>query len=128
MILLIIIMKFINPNGLFTGFSNDRSQFALTIPFYLVIGSFIQEFIFRAYLFAVTKSLWRKVNVIILNIFLFSFFHLPYFVQLNSNLTYLSVGAGIIWSTLYYYFPNLYMAWLSHAITGSLTLLLLQSF
>jgi uncharacterized protein len=128
LILAVIILKIIYPDGVFNGVSKNRSAFLYLIPFYVFVGSFLQEFIFRGYVFDRTKGLFSIGISILLNIFLFSMFHLPYLVQFHSNLLYLSMAAGVCWSIVYAKYPNLYLAWLSHAIVGSLNLVLLQKF
>lgn len=128
MILGIILLKIIFPDGVFNGVSKNREAFIYLIPFYVLIGTFFQEFIFRGYVFARTSNLFTIGISIFINILLFSIFHLPYFVQYRSNLIYLSMIAGVCWSFMYVKYPNLYMAWISHAIVGSLNLLLLQKF
>lgn len=128
MILGIILLKILFPGGVFNGVSKNREAFLYLIPFYVLVGTFFQEFIFRGYIFAQTSKLFTIGVSIFINILLFSIFHLPYFVQYRSNLIYLSMIAGMCWSFMYAKFPNLYLAWLSHAIVGSLNLLLLQKF
>lgn len=124
----ILLLKFIFPDGLFNGVSKNRQSFVYLIPFYILIGTFFQEFIFRGYVFARTHKLFPVGASVMINIALFSIFHLPYLVQFRSNLIYLSMAAGVCWSLMYAKYPNLYLAWASHAIVGSLNLLLLQRF
>jgi len=128
MVVGIIILKVIFPDGLFNGVSKNRLAFIYLIPFYILLGTFFQEFIFRGYVFARTSRLFTMGSSVIINIALFSVFHLPYLVQFRSNLIYLSMIAGVCWSFMYAKYPNLYLAWISHGIVGSLNLLLLQRF
>lgn len=128
MIIGIVILKIIFPEGVFKGISKNRQAFIYLIPFYVLAGSFFQEFVFRGYIFARTSKLFSASTSIIINIILFSIFHLPYFIQYQSNLLYLSMIAGICWSLMYAKYPNLYMVWISHGVIGSLNLLLLQKF
>lgn len=128
MILVIVLLKINFPEGLFNGVSKNRRVFLYLIPFYVLVGTFLQELVFRGYLFARTSKLFTISISIVINILLFSIFHLPYFIQYRSNLIYLSMAAGVCWSFMYAKYPNLYMAWISHAIVGSLNLLLLQKF
>ncbi len=124
----ILILKFIFQEGLFNGVSKTRQAFIYLIPFYILFGTFFQEFVFRGYIFARTSKLYPINTSIIINIALFSAFHLPYLVQYRSNLIYLSMLGGVCWSFMYAKYPNLYLAWISHGIVGSLNLLLLQRF
>lgn len=126
--LAIILLKIVYPDGVFNGVLKNRSAFLYIIPFYVFVGSFMQEFVFRGYVFARTRGLFSTGISVLLNIFLFSMFHLPYLTQFHSNLMYLSMAAGVCWSVVYYKYPNLYLAWFSHAIVGGLTLVLLQRF
>lgn len=128
MSLVVILLKIIYPGGIFNGVLKDRSAFLYIIPFYVLVGTFMQEFVFRGYFFARTRNLFSIEDSILLNILTFSAFHLPYLIQIQSNLMYLSITAGVCWSIMYSKYPNLYLAWLSHAIVGGLTLVLLQSF
>ncbi|MCR4313132.1 MAG: CPBP family intramembrane metalloprotease [Candidatus Roizmanbacteria bacterium] len=128
MIIGIIILKIVFPEGLFVGVAKNRRVFLYLIPFYILVGTFFQELVFRGYLFARTSKLFVIKTSIIINIILFSVFHIPYFVQYQSNLLYLSIVSGICWSIMYAKYPNLYMAWISHAVVGSINLLLLQKF
>lgn len=128
MIIAVIILKIIFPEGVFNGVSKNRQAFIYLIPFYVLLGTFFQELVFRGYLFARTSKLFTISISIVINILLFSIFHLPYLIQYRSNLIYLSMAAGVCWSFMYAKYPNLYMAWISHAIVGSLNLLLLQKF
>lgn len=128
MVMAIISLKIIFPEGIFYGVSKNKQAFLYLIPFYILIGTFLQELIFRGYVFARTSKLFSKNTSIIINIILFSIFHLPYFVQYRSNLIYLSIIAGACWSLMYAKYPNLFLAWISHGVVGSLNLLLLQKF
>ena len=128
LLLVIVFLKVAYQDGVFNGVSKNRSAFLYLIPFYIFVGTFMQEFIFRGYVFARTNGLFSIGISILLNILLFSMFHIPYMVQFHSNLLYLSMVAGVCWSVVYFKHPNLYLAWLSHAIVGSLNLILLQRF
>jgi len=128
MIVAVLILKVIFPNGIYKGVAKNRQIFMYLVPFYVLFGSFFQEYIFRGYLFARTSKLFSVGTSIAINIALFSIFHIPYFVQYQSNLLYLSMLAGVCWAFMYAKYPNLYMVWLSHGIVGSLNLLLLQQF
>lgn len=124
----VVILKIIFPKGVFNGVTKNRQAFIYLIPFYVLAGSFFQEFVFRGYIFARTSKLFSVSTSITINIVLFSIFHLPYFIQYQSNLIYLSMIAGVCWSLMYSKYPNIFMVWISHGIIGSLNLLLLQKF
>ncbi len=128
LLLLLVVAKSLYPGGLFTGILTNRRAFIYIIPMYTIFGSFMQEFVFRGYFFARVKPYMSVATVIILNIIIFSLFHLPYIVHFRSNLFYLSIAGGILWSIYYAKYPNLYLAWMSHALVGATTLLLLQRF
>lgn len=128
LLLVIFFLKVAYPEGGFNGVLKNRNAFLYIIPLYVFVGSFMQEFVFRGYVFARASGLFSAGISILLNIFLFSMFHLPYLTQFHSNLMYLSMAAGACWSIVYYKYPNLYLAWFSHAIVGGLTLILLQKF
>jgi len=128
MLLAVVIAKIYYPSGIFTGILKDRSAFLYIIPVYVIFGAFIQEFLFRGYFFARVKDLMTANIAIVLNIALFSFFHLPYIVHFQSSLFYLSIIGGIFWSICYARYPNMILAWMSHAFVGATTLLLLQKF
>lgn len=124
----IVLLKLAFSSGVYVGSIKNRQLFVYIIPFYIIFGTFFQEFIFRGYLYARTLKIFSVGTTIAINIALFSLFHFPYFVQLESNLLYLSMIAGACWSFMYVKHPNLYLAWISHGIIGSLSLLLLQKF
>ena len=128
MIIAIVLLKIIFPDGVFRGVAKNRQIFLYLVPFYILFGSFFQELVFRGYLFARTSKLFSIGPSIAINILLFSIFHIPYFVQYQSNLLYLSILAGACWAFMYAKYPNLYMVWILHGIVGSLSLLLLQKF
>jgi len=128
LLLLLVVAKLLYPGGLFTGILTNRRAFIYIIPMYAILGSFMQEFVFRGYFFARVKPYMSVATAIILNIIIFSLFHLPYIVHFRSNLFYLSIAGGILWSIYYAKYPNLYLAWMSHALVGATTLLLLQRF
>ena len=127
LLFLLAVAKLLYPEGLFTGLLADRRDFAYFIPLY-ILGSLPQEFVFRGYYFARVKSYMNTSTAIILNIIIFSLFHIPIMVHLKSNLLYLSIFGGILWSIYYAKYPNLYLAWISHALVGSTAFLLLKQF
>ena len=51
MIIAIVLLKIIFPDGIFRGVSKNRQAFLYLIPFYVLIGTFFQELVFRGYLF-----------------------------------------------------------------------------
>ena len=84
MIIAIVLLKIIFPDGVFRGVAKNRQIFLYLVPFYILFGSFFQELVFRGYLFARTSKLFSIGPSIAINILLFSIFHIPYFVQYQS--------------------------------------------
>lgn len=128
LLLLLAVTKYFYPSGIFRGMLTDRSSVIFIIPFYALLSSFMQEFVFRGYFFARVKPYMSSVTAIVLNVIIFSLFHIPLVFHAQSGLFYLSIIGGAVWSISYAKYPNLYLAWISHALVGATTLLLLQKF
>ena len=127
LLLLLAVAKFFYPDGVFTGLLKDRSGYIFFIPLYS-FGAFLQEFVFRGYYFARVKPYMGIATATILNIIIFTLSHLPVVIHLRSNLIYLSVLGGVMWSIYYAKYPNIYLAGISHTLIGLATFLLLQKF
>lgn len=127
LLIAVTIIKTLFPSGIYSDVIPNRQAYIYIVPIYIFFGSLLQELYFRGYFFARVKPYMSIFTATLLNVALFSFFHLPYIVQLHSNLFYLSIIVGIVWSIYYAKYPNLYLSWASHAIVGSAALLLLQS-
>ena len=128
LLLLLAVTKYFYPGGIFRGMLTDRNSVIFIIPFYVTLSSFMQEFVLRGYFFARVKPYMNLLTAIILNIIIFSLFHLPFLLHYQSGLFYLATIGGIVWSIFYAKYPNIYLAWLSHSLVGATTLLLLQKF
>ncbi len=100
---------------------------AMNLPFYfnwyydsLFILSFIpvcifQELVYRGYLMHETKRFVKYDSlVIIINIILFTLLHAIYPNMVLS--LYIGFTAGVAFTFMYYYFPNLYLITISHII------------
>ena len=51
MVMGVVILKIIFSDGVFNGVSKNRQAFIYLVPFYVLIGTFFQELVFRGYLF-----------------------------------------------------------------------------
>ena len=97
---------------------------ALTVffPFYLLLSSPMQEFLFRGFVFAEmraagVRSAWMLV---LFSAFSFSFIHIIYGDWLTLALTF---GIGLLWAGIYYWIPNLAGVSLFHGVVGLLAVL-----
>jgi membrane protease YdiL (CAAX protease family) len=84
--------------------------------------SFIQELGFRGFLIPRLKSIFNSPYLVIgVNGLLFAFIHVvfPNAVQLFP----LGIVSGVSFATIYYYYPNLYLVTLSHAVMNFLAVL-----
>lgn len=97
---------------------------ALTVffPFYLLLSSPMQEFLFRGFVFAEmraagVRSAWM---LILFSAFSFSFIHIIYGDWLTLALTF---GIGLLWAGIYYWIPNLAGVSLFHGVVGLLAVL-----
>ena len=80
-----------------------------------IVLSVTQEFLYRAFLMPELRSTFHQVwLVIIINALLFAFIHIIYPDKLT-NLS-LSFLGGLCFAWLYYYYPNLLLASLSHSL------------
>jgi len=123
LLLLLAVAVYYSPGGIVGGVWTNRNSLTYTIPLYVTIGSFIQEFVFRGYYFARVRSYLNDATAIVLNIIIFTLFHLP-ILSIQPKLFFLSILGGVFWSISYAKYPNLYLAWLSHAILGSTVLII----
>ena len=97
---------------------------ALTVffPFYLLLSSPMQEFLFRGFVFAEmraagVRSAWMLV---LFSAFSFSFIHIIYGDWLTLALTF---GIGLLWAGIYYWIPNLAGVSLFHGVVGLLAVM-----
>jgi len=90
----------------------------LFFVFYIIILTPAQEFFFRSLLFAEMKSrrFQRHWSVIILSSLSFCFLHIIYQHPMMMLVTFLM---GLIWSIIYYKYPNFWGVTLSHAMLGT---------
>lgn len=97
---------------------------ALTVffPFYLLLSSPMQEFLFRGFVFAEMRAAGvRSASMLILfSAFSFSFIHIIYGDWLTLALTF---GIGLLWAGIYYWIPNLAGVSLFHGVVGLLAVL-----
>jgi membrane protease YdiL (CAAX protease family) len=128
MVLIIFGIKWFFPMGIFTGLINNRSTLITLLPSYVIFSAFIQEFVFRGFIFGITRRLFTPYQIILVSISLFAIAHLHYYIQFRSNLIFLSIISGVFWTIGYSRYPNLWLAWISHAIVGGLGIFLLQRF
>ncbi len=99
-----------------------RVNLVLTLPFYLIVSSPLQEFLFRGFLFAEMRasgirSAWVLV---LLSAFTFSFVHIIYG---DWKTLFLTFGIGILWGGIYYRLPNLAGVSIFHGVVGLLAVL-----
>ncbi|TSC86616.1 MAG: Uncharacterized protein G01um10147_828 [Microgenomates group bacterium Gr01-1014_7] len=75
--------------------------------------SFTQEFVFRGFLIPRLKSVSASIPLVILvNSLLYAFPHIIYpLPALSLAMTFI---AGIGWATIYYFYPNLLLVFISH--------------
>ena len=128
MIAAILILKYFYPSGMFYGFSKNYQVLLSYIPYYIFFSAVLQEVVFRGYFFQRSRQIFSRPMTVVITIFIFAAFHLPYIVQLRSALFYFSIIAGTIWTVLYAKYPNIILAAASHSIVGAIALLLLQKF
>jgi membrane protease YdiL (CAAX protease family) len=86
--------------------------------FYILILTPLQEFFFRSFLFAEMHDLRykRQWSIIILSSLSFCFLHIIYQHPVMVLLAFLM---GLIWSIIYYKYPNFWGVTLSHAMLGT---------
>jgi len=128
MIVFILLLKIIYPEGVIKGFCSDRSCLLNQMPKYVLLSATLQELVFRGYFFERVRKLFSTNQTILITSIIFGLFHLPYLLQLKSILFYLSLGAGLIWGVTYAKKPNMIWVMSSHAIVGGWGLWLLQRF
>ena len=92
------------------------------IPFYLLLSSPMQEFLFRGFLFAEmraagVRSAWI---LIVVSAFSFSFIHIIYGDWLTLALTF---AVGLLWAAIYYRIPNLIGISVFHGVVGMLAVM-----
>ena len=98
-------------------------NWSLFFPFYIIISCPAQEFIYRSFLFAV----FRQYNNNNSNLYVavsalsYSFMHIIY---LDAITLIVSLGAGVIWAAIYQKHPNFWGVALSHAILGSVSIII----
>ncbi len=92
------------------------------VPFYFLVSSPLQEFLFRGFLFAEMRAsgIRQAWQMIVVSAVSFSFIHIIYGDLMTVALTF---GIGLVWSAIYYRVPNLAGVSFSHAIIGFLALL-----
>lgn len=90
----------------------------LFFAYYLFISSPSQEFLFRSNLFALMRrnNIGGPVLQIIVSAVTFSFLHIFYKDPLTLVATF---TIGLLWSAIYYKYPNFLGVALSHAIVGA---------
>ncbi len=86
--------------------------------FLSIVGSVLQEVIFRGILMYKLRTIYKNpVSVILLNSFIFTLFH--FFVpQQQLIIVPLAFIGGIFFSTIYYYYPNLFLVSIMHVIVN----------
>ncbi|NEX11759.1 MAG: hypothetical protein C1942_03520 [Prosthecochloris sp.] len=92
------------------------------LPFYLLVSSPLQEFLFRGFLFAEMRASGVRSGflLVVFSALLFSFIHIVYGDWLTLVLTFL---IGFVWGGIYYRIPNIAGLSVFHAIAGMLALL-----
>jgi membrane protease YdiL (CAAX protease family) len=90
----------------------------LFFVFYILVLTPAQEFFFRSLLFAEMGNLRykRQWSMIILSSLSFCFLHIIYQHPLMILITLLM---GLVWSIIYYKYPNFWGVTLSHALLGT---------
>lgn len=112
---------------LFEGFVQSERELVLLIPLYFLIGGPLQEFAFRGYLIPRLAMRLSGPWIILVGSLLFGLLHMPFYQQKGTiTLILLSTIGGCLWTALYRRHPNVYWASISHAIVGTVALLLLQ--
>ena len=88
--------------------------------FYILILCPSQEFLFRSALYAAVKRHNGSfLEYVLVSSTLFAIVHVVY----RDLITIIvSLGIGLIWSSIFWHSPNLYLVSLSHAILGFLTI------
>ncbi len=107
--LMIIVAKLLNKTAHPDWWKNPHFQFMF------IFLSIAQEFMYRGFLMPKLELLTSSLFlIVILNTFIYMFLHIIYPNKLsNLSLTFL---AGLAFATLYYYYPNLILISISHAI------------
>lgn len=107
--LMIIIAKILNKKAHPDWWKNPHFQFMF------IFLSVAQEFMYRGFLMPKLELLTTSLFlIVILNTFIYMFLHIIYPNKVsNLSLTFL---AGLAFATLYYYYPNLILISISHAI------------
>ena len=99
------------------GWTEATPLFILFLPI-----SFLQEFLYRAFLIRELKRLFTSIlSVVLVNVFLFTLLHVIYSdLYLVLPLAFVS---GIGFAVMYYKYPNIWLISLSHAILNILAVL-----
>lgn len=92
---------------------------AMTVffPFYLLLSSPMQEFLFRSFLFAEMRAAGVRNGwaLVLFSALSFSFIHIIYGDWLTLGLTFC---IGLLWALIYYYIPNLVGVSVFHGVVG----------
>jgi len=85
--------------------------------FYILILSPVQEFFFRSILFAEMRNIRHRYHwaIIVLSTFSFCFLHVIYHYP---TIVLVTLCMGLVWSIIYYKYPNIWGVSLSHAMLG----------
>lgn len=99
--------------------SQNKRRVILILTFYALVAAIIQEFMYRTFLYDITKYIFPAqhfLSFLIFSSFLFSITHMTYrdrFFFASSSLL------GIFLSVVYIFVPNLMVVATVHAILGS---------
>lgn len=95
---------------------------SIFVPFYLIVSSPLQEFLFRGFLFAEMRAAGVRSSwmLVLFSAFSFSFIHIIYGDWLTLALTF---GIGLLWAGIYYHIPNLAGISVFHGVVGLLGVL-----
>lgn len=102
---------------------NIHKKWVEHMLFYIIVSSPIQEFLFRSFVYfsLVKMHVLHLLTMVAISSVLFTIAHIIFKDRL------FLVGAltsGVIWSVLYFYYPNLLLVSLSHAVVGVFAFLL----
>ena len=95
---------------------------SIFVPFYLIISSPLQEFLFRGFLFAEMRAsgITSGWTLVLFSAFTFSFVHIIYG---DWQTLFLTFGIGLLWAGIYYWFPNLAGVSIFHGVVGLLAVM-----
>ncbi|MBI1297320.1 CPBP family intramembrane metalloprotease [bacterium] len=101
--------------------ASTGAEIAIFFIFYLLISGPLQEYMYRSLLFAMLKRLHLQngLALIILTSITYCYLHIFYKDTITLITTF---GMGLLWGTIYYYYPNIWGCAISHSVLGAVSI------